>query len=247
MITKHSLYKITSSIFAVMFFVFAFAHTAFAGALTNFSYSATTLEVGATASYTFNYTLETADPNMIAYIAWPNGFDLTLSAKPDITVLINGVPATVGEYWNGGGGGNTYVRLVDPTVAAGANISITYSNVINPLSSGSYNFSFIQTADSGGNALDTPASIDPIVITAPDVPFTGAGTGTNIDPYVITTCTQLQEMKNHLAAAYSLGNNIDCAETATWNSKDTEWVDGVVGGELIPDPYTIVVNNGYRF
>lgn len=243
MITKHSLYKITSSIFAAMFFVFAFAHIAFAGSFNDFSYSADFYEAGATASYTFNYSLHTANPNMIAYINWPNGFDLSMS---DATVFINGIPAPIQEYWDGDGSGNTYIRLVDPTAPTSANISITYSNVINPSSPGSYNFGFIQTADSGGNGLDIPETVDPIVITTPDVPFTGTGSGTDMDPYVITTCEQLQEMKNHLAATYSLGNTIDCAETATWNSKDTEWVNGVVGGELIPDPYTIVINNGYR-
>lgn len=226
--------------------LFVFAHTAFAGTLTNFSYSADTYEAGATANYTFNYTLETANPSIIIYTAWQNGFDLLGSS---VSVLVNGIPAPIAVndgYWNGGGGGAAYVRLLDTTVPAGANISVTFSNVVNPSTPGTYSFGWVKTADGGGNTVDSPESIDLISITVPDVPFTGTGSGTDLDPYVITTCSQLQEMKNHLSAVYTLGNTIDCSETATWNSNVDEWVDGVVGGELIPDSYTIVQNNGYK-
>jgi len=48
--------------------------------------------------------------------------------------------------------------------------------------------------------------------------FSGAGAGTLVDPYVITNCTQLQEMEDALTSNYSLGNNVDCSETLTWNS-----------------------------
>lgn len=54
--------------------LFVFVHVASAGTLTNFSYSSTNYGIGATADYTFNYTLETADPNMIFYASWPAGF-----------------------------------------------------------------------------------------------------------------------------------------------------------------------------
>jgi hypothetical protein len=40
--------------------------------------------------------------------------------------------------------------------------------------------------------------------------FSGAGSGTGGDPYIITTCTQLQEMKDALSATYQLGNDFDC-------------------------------------
>jgi hypothetical protein len=48
--------------------------------------------------------------------------------------------------------------------------------------------------------------------------FTGSGTGTTIDPYIITTCDQLQEMEDDLAANYVINNNIDCSATTLWNS-----------------------------
>lgn len=82
--------------------------------------------------------------------------------------------------------------------------------------------------------------------------FTGLGAGTELDPYQITTCSQLQEIDNERSAFYLLMNDIDCAETATWNENVDEWVDGIVDGTLIPDSYAsttgtdiIIQNNGY--
>lgn len=43
------------------------------------------------------------------------------------------------------------------------------------------------------------------------------GTGTEADPYVITTLTDLQNMNNDLDAYYVLGNDIDASGTAAWN------------------------------
>ena len=47
--------------------------------------------------------------------------------------------------------------------------------------------------------------------------FSGAGSGTEADPYVITTVQQLQEMQDDLDAYYVLGNDIDASGTASWN------------------------------
>jgi hypothetical protein len=225
-----------------------FAHRVFAGTLTNFSYTVSTFGAGETATYEFTYTTETANPNMINYTAWPAGFDLTNST---VTVTVNGTPAPVGEYWNGGnpgGVGAAYIRLVDPTVASGSTVVVSYIDIVNPTSGGTFNFDWLYTADPGGNEIDAPAAVDAIVIEGDEeevVPFTGTGTGTEVDPYIITTCEQLQEMDNHLDAYFNLGNDIDCAGTQTWNENETEWVDGIVDGTLIPDEYTGVVNNGY--
>ena len=83
-------------------------------------------------------------------------------------------------------------------------------------------------------------------------PFAGTGTGTSGDPYIITSCTQLQSMEDHPSAHYKLGQDIDCSESASWNADSSEWDGGVVGGTLIPDSYAsqthtdiIVANNGY--
>jgi transcription termination factor NusB len=47
--------------------------------------------------------------------------------------------------------------------------------------------------------------------------FSGSGSGTPEDPYVITNVKQLQEMKYNLSAHYVLGNDIDASETKFWN------------------------------
>jgi hypothetical protein len=47
--------------------------------------------------------------------------------------------------------------------------------------------------------------------------FSGAGSGTEADPYIITTVQQLQEMQNDLDACYVLGNDIDASATSSWN------------------------------
>ena len=50
------------------------------------------------------------------------------------------------------------------------------------------------------------------------VGFTGSGSGTEQDPYIITDPCQLQEMQYSLNAWYELGNDIDAYETKTWNA-----------------------------
>ena len=47
--------------------------------------------------------------------------------------------------------------------------------------------------------------------------FSGSGSGTVPDPYVITDVYQLQEIQNDLAAYYVLGNDIDASGTVSWN------------------------------
>ncbi|KXK27366.1 MAG: Bacillopeptidase F precursor [candidate division WS6 bacterium OLB20] len=41
--------------------------------------------------------------------------------------------------------------------------------------------------------------------------FSGSGSGTELDPYVITDCTELQEIDDELDAHYVLANDIDCS------------------------------------
>jgi hypothetical protein len=47
--------------------------------------------------------------------------------------------------------------------------------------------------------------------------FSGSGSGTTRDPYIITNENQLQEMKDNLTAHYALGNDIDASGTLYWN------------------------------
>jgi hypothetical protein len=50
--------------------------------------------------------------------------------------------------------------------------------------------------------------------------FSGNGSGTEADPYQITTVEQLQEMNDDLDAHYILMNDIDASETREWNVGD---------------------------
>jgi len=44
------------------------------------------------------------------------------------------------------------------------------------------------------------------------------GAGTLGDPYLISTCLQLQDVKDHLSSSFKLTTDIDCSATASWNS-----------------------------
>ena len=48
--------------------------------------------------------------------------------------------------------------------------------------------------------------------------FSGAGSGTQSDPYIITNVNQLQEMNDNLVAWYELGADIDTSDTRNWNA-----------------------------
>lgn len=45
----------------------------------------------------------------------------------------------------------------------------------------------------------------------------GGGTGTIGDPYQISTCAELQDMRNGLSSNYILTSNVDCSATSGWN------------------------------
>ncbi len=49
--------------------------------------------------------------------------------------------------------------------------------------------------------------------------FSGTGSGTSEDPYIITDVQQLQEMKDDLSAHYALGNDIDASDTVNWTDE----------------------------
>jgi len=48
--------------------------------------------------------------------------------------------------------------------------------------------------------------------------YSGSGAGTEADPFIITTCLELNETRDNLTAYYELGNNIDCSDTINWNA-----------------------------
>ena len=62
------------------------------------------------------------------------------------------------------------------------------------------------------------ASLLLIAGSPPASAFSGSGSGTAGNPYIITNVNQLQEMNDNLAAYYILGNDIDASATKGWNS-----------------------------
>ena len=65
----------------------------------------------------------------------------------------------------------------------------------------------------------------------PQLPFTG-GSGTDSDPFIITTAAQLDEVRNYLSAHFILGNNIDLtAYLASGGAGYAKW--GASGWEPI--------------
>ena len=72
--------------------------------------------------------------------------------------------------------------------------------------------------------------------------FSGSGIGTNGDPFLITNCTQLQEMNDDLSASYKLANDIDCSATTSWNA-GAGFVPIMDNGCFVPFTGTLDGNN----
>lgn len=69
--------------------------------------------------------------------------------------------------------------------------------------------------------------------------FSGSGSGTSGDPYIITTLSELNEIQDDLTAYYELANDIDASDTVNWNG-GAGWVPiGSFGGSLDGKGYTI--------
>ena len=124
-----------------------------------------------------------------------------------------------GEPYSAGGTGKTTVQLKTPSTFRGEG----------------WNFASIWGYTTGGYPyLRSTAT---------------TGNGTALYPYLISDCEQLQDIdlsEEAITSQYKLSADIDCDATHSWNANEDEWVDGVVGGDLIPDSYSIVTNNGYQ-
>jgi hypothetical protein len=76
-----------------------------------------------------------------------------------------------------------------------------------------------------------------ILCTVSLLSFSGNGSGTESDPYKITTVEQLQEMNDDLDANYILMNDIDASQTRDWNVGDhdgnPETPDSAMGFEPV--------------
>jgi parallel beta-helix repeat protein len=136
----------------------------------------------------------------------------------------------------------------NPTVFSGTgwnevNCELAGSDIPAPNTDGEHT---LRVAAWLGAGFTSNATSDYVTFTyASALEYSGAGAGTELDPYVITTCTQLQEMNNFLDADFVLGNDIDCEETEGWNVNLAEWEEGDTDNPLIPDQYVGVINNGY--
>ncbi|MHC4740235.1 MAG: PKD domain-containing protein, partial [Planctomycetota bacterium] len=69
--------------------------------------------------------------------------------------------------------------------------------------------------------------------------FSGAGSGTEADPYVITDVYELQEMNDVLDAFYVLGNDIDASETSVWHGGEGFVPVGIFTGTFDGNRYSI--------
>ncbi len=58
---------------------------------------------------------------------------------------------------------------------------------------------------------------DEVDVTIEPEVFSG-GDGSSVSPFEISNCFQLQEMRADLSAHYVLVNNVDCAQTSSWNA-----------------------------
>jgi len=68
----------------------------------------------------------------------------------------------------------------------------------------------------GGTAVPIGSAVSIVVSLGKG--FSGLGSGTSGDPYIITNVNELQEMNNEPSAWYELGNDIDASDTINWNS-----------------------------
>lgn len=82
---------------------------------------------------------------------------------------------------------------------------------------GTESITLANVQDAFGNTLaEIPLSGASFTIDNALAKFDG-GTGTDTDPYQISTCDQLQAMRDNLTASYALVSDVNCTATATWN------------------------------
>jgi len=56
-----------------------------------------------------------------------------------------------------------------------------------------------------------------ILWTSPVYAFSGEGSGSEADPFQISSCEELQEIEDNITAHYLIVNDIDCSATTDWN------------------------------
>jgi len=77
--------------------------------------------------------------------------------------------------------------------------------------------------------------------------FSGVGSGTEENPYLITNVNELQEMNDDLDAWYEISNDIDACDTVNWNSGEGFIPIGLFTGSFNGNAYAIsdvFINSG---
>ena len=173
--TKMLLRRLLQTLLPAIFLIFSSQSKG--AELLNFSWNSTSSLPGVTVTCTFSFTIQTAAPNMILY-AINNGdgnpFNCSAVGYPLNTSLvdvkINNVSQTIDATGSWGGTGNMAIRLVTPENAtAGSEIVITIQNVVNTSVPGVYPWTWIRTADGGGNEIDGAGSPSDIFIGGPAI------------------------------------------------------------------------------
>jgi hypothetical protein len=84
----------------------------------------------------------------------------------------------------------------------------------------SCNFTFYLTTSTGlqkKQVVTVKTQCQPTVEATNPAEIIGLGSGTLLDPWIINSCSELQNISQHLDGNYSLGADINCLETRTWN------------------------------
>ncbi|WP_176328467.1 SprB repeat-containing protein, partial [Arenibacter amylolyticus] len=171
----HSLNVFANSVFKLDYLSSSGSNMALSSQLENFSWSADNLTAGATGvTYTFSYTTVTTmsganDAILYALQSVSSGWNTENVSVEDVSVTIDGIKRLVSEVWTGSGSprNRVFIRLIDPLVPAGSEVSVTIGDVINNSTVSSYPWQWITTATGGGHQIDKAESPVPIVLTAP--------------------------------------------------------------------------------
>ena len=180
--------------------------------LQNFSWTLSNNAAGATnVTYTFEYTIVTANPYFVFYaLAYSNAMNTTSIGNPidvdKVRVEINGVPAAIDNRgqnsYNYGSG--LFIRLRDPTLAkSGAHIKVELKGVSNRNTVGSFTWRWIRTATSGGWEVDGASNPAPLK-------FVAQHTTPSPTPSPTPVKTELQNF------SWTLSNNAAAATNVTY-------------------------------
>lgn len=138
------------------------------GTLQDFSYTASTYEAEATGvTYTFNYKVQTANPHYVLYALQNSScqtWDISNVQTENIKVYVDGIPANVQFIYKPVNSGIS-IELSDTSlVQSNSQIQIVIDNVNHTSQTNTCNWSWIQTATSGGNAIDKIENPEPITL-----------------------------------------------------------------------------------